>query len=88
MTSLTITLPDDVAKLAEEKGLLSTVAITALVHEAALRETTNASGEGNFPLPPGYEPWMKGKVSPELFGRGEILGDIVSPIDVEWEVMK
>ena len=94
MTNLTITLPDDVAKLAEEKGLLSPAIFEAFVrglvreaneahaNEAAL-EVGEADGESLE-----FDPCLKGFVHPDLYGRGQILGDIVSPIDVEWEALK
>ena len=84
MTTLTITLPDEVAKIAQEKGLLSPVAISELVREAALREPVNGGEKCDPALPPGFDPRLKGKVSPELYGRGKIIGDIVGPFFEEW----
>lgn len=85
MTVLTISLPDDVAKLAEMNGILSQAAITALVSEAVLKVAANRGQDSGVPLPMGFDSRLKGKVSPELFGRGKVLGDIVSPLDVRWE---
>ena len=79
MTTLTITLPDEVAELALEKGLLSSVAIEAYVRE----KVKEYSEQGTYP--PGFDHRLKGAVNPAAYRRGRILGDIVSPIDVEWE---
>ena len=67
MTTLTITLPDEVAELAKAKGLLSTAAIEAYVR-GQIRES---SGDGEFP--PGFDPRLRGKASPELLGSVQYL---------------
>jgi hypothetical protein len=82
MTSLTITLPDEVAKLAEEQGLLSATAFETYI----LEKTRKA--EDAVEYPPGFDMRLKGAVNPDAYGRGQILGDIESPIPVEWEAMK
>ena len=79
MTSLTITLPDDVAKAAEEKGLLSTGIIETLLREK-IRET-----DGDVEYPPGFDPQLRGKASPELMGSVQYLGDIIAPLDLRWD---
>ena len=82
MTSLTITLPDDVAKIAEAQGLLTTAAIEAYVLEKVKKN------EDAIEYPRGFDLRLKGAVNPAAYRRGRILGDIISPIDLEWEVMK
>ena len=93
MATLTITLPDEMAKIAEERGLLSPPAFEAYVRgqlreieEARLRKDKQEDGidEESFD----FDPVKKGFVNPAAYGRGWIVGDIESPIDVEWEAMK
>ena len=84
MTSLTITVPDELAKIAEKKGLLSPVAATELFCKAILREAENDAEEGDDALPAGFDPRLRGKVSPKLFGRGKVVGDIIGPFFEEW----
>ncbi len=81
MTTLTITLPDDLAKIAEEKGLLSPAAFEAFVR-GQIRES---AGDGE--CPPGFDPLLRGKASPELMGSVQYLGDIVTPLDIKWDAM-
>jgi hypothetical protein len=35
--------------------------------------------------PPNFPEGLKGKVSPKLYGKGEIKGDIIGPFFEEWE---
>jgi hypothetical protein len=35
--------------------------------------------------PPGFPSWLKGAVSPDLYKKGKINGDIIGPFDEEWE---
>jgi hypothetical protein len=74
MTELTITLPEHLAVIAQEQGLLTTAALEAYVIEKAQK-----SG-GAVDYPTGFDPRLKGAVNPAAFRRGRILGDIVSPI--------
>jgi hypothetical protein len=82
LTNLTITLPDDLAEIAQAQGLL-----TAAAFEAYVLEKSKASGDA-VEYPPGFDPRLKGAVNPAVYRQGKILGDIVSPIDVEWEATK
>jgi len=82
MTNLTITLPDDLAEIAQAQGLLSTKALEAYIRGNAKISIDNSE------YPPDFPPFLKGIVNPAAFRRGKILGDIISPIDVEWEAMK
>lgn len=77
-----ITLPDDMAKKAEAEGLLSSTALSAIVYEA-LRGKQETQMEEEYP--PDYDMRFKGAVSPKLWKKGRILGDIVEPLDVVWE---
>ena len=85
MTSFTITLPDDVAEVARGKGLLSPAAISSLIHEASRAAERNETDRGDKVWPAGFDPGLKGKISPVLFGRGETLGDIVAPLGLPWD---
>ena len=79
MTNLTITLSDDVARIAQAQGLLTTAAIEAYVLEKASKTEETAE------YPPGFDQRLKGAVNPAAYRRGKILGDIVSPMPVKWE---
>ena len=81
MTTITIplTLPDGLAARAKAKGLLSSAAIEAYLHER-LRED-----ESYEQLPEGFDHRLKGLVDPVLYRRGEIYGDIVTSIGEKWE---
>ena len=81
MTTLTITLPDEVAKIAEKQGLLTAAAIEAYVREKAQLDT------GETEYPPGFDPRLRGKASPDLMGSVQYLGDIVAPLDLKWNAM-
>jgi hypothetical protein len=83
MTNLSITLPDDLAEIAQAQGLLSTKAI-----EAYIRENTKMLPDDNVEYPPDFDFRFKGIVNQALWRKGKILGDIISPINVEWEAMK
>ncbi len=76
MTSLTITLPEDLAAQAKAKGLLSAAAIVTLLRE---KVGTNELGR-----PPEFDPRLEGAVDPAMLGRGRIVGDIVGPFHDEW----
>jgi len=82
MTNLMITLPDDLAEVAQKQGLLAMPAL-----ENYIRQNAKADID-DLEYPPDFPPFLKGAVHPALYGKGKILGDIVSPIDVEWEAMK
>ena len=79
MTSLTITLPDDLAKIAEEQGLLTTAALQAYVLEKAWKNGKSAD------YPPGFDMQLRGAAAPELMGSVKYHGDIVGPFFEEWE---
>jgi hypothetical protein len=82
MTNLTITLSDDVAKIAQANGLLTTAALEAYVLEKAMK--TEEAAE----YPPGFDSRLIGAVCPSAYRRGQIIGDIVSPLNEKWEAMQ
>jgi len=84
MTELTITLPDDLAEIAQKQGLLDTPALEIYIRQNAIAKVSIDDLE----YPPDFPPFLKGKVHPGAFRKAKIIGDIVSPIDVEWEAMK
>ncbi len=44
--------------------------------------------DGKPIYPPGWDPELEGLVNPLIYGKGKILGDIISPIEAEWEACK
>lgn len=74
MTTVTITLPEDLVERAEAKGLLSSAAIEAYVRE----KLEKARGNDEF------DPCVEGLVNPAAYRKGEILGDIIGPFHEEW----
>jgi hypothetical protein len=78
MTTLTITLPDNLAKIAHEKGVLSPDAIESYVRKQILEIS------GNEAFPPGFDHQLIGVASPELMGTVKYHGDIVAPLDIKW----
>jgi hypothetical protein len=89
MTTITITLPDDLAKQAEEKGLLSSTALAHILGEALKgggQDWEPVSLESTVAYPPDFDPRLVGAVNPLAFKRGTIVGDVVSPLEVAWEV--
>ena len=79
MTNLTITLSDDLAKIAEEQGLLTTAALEAYVLEKARKNAESVA------YPPGFDVQLRGAAAPELMGSVKCHGDIVGPFFEEWE---
>lgn len=77
MTTITITLPDDLAEKAEAKGLLSQAAMESYVRNK-LREEKMEFDDVEF------DPRFEGLVNPATFGKGKILGDIIGPFHEEW----
>lgn len=84
MTTITITLPDDLAKQAEARGLLSSSALAHIIGEA-IKSGDPAASEHTPASPSGLDPRLEGAVNPLAFGRGKIVGDIVSPLEIAWE---
>lgn len=74
MTTVTITLPEDLVERAKAKGLLSSAAIEAYVREKL--EKADIKG--------GFDPCLEGLVNPAAYRKGEILGDIIGPFHEEW----
>lgn len=84
--TITITLSDDVARQAELEGLLSSDSLEEIVSEAVrVRSGSLPADVAEVRYPEGMDPRLRGAVAPLAFGRGRIIGDIISPIEVKWE---
>ena len=84
MTAITITLPDDLAQQAKEKGLLSPTAIETYVRER-LQEQEVEEEEIDQPSDDlEIDLILEGLVNPALFRKGKITGDIIGPFHEEW----
>jgi hypothetical protein len=83
MTTITITLPEELAERAKAKGLLSPSAIEAYVREKLDQEEAGQESE-NQSDPGSFDPRLKRLVNPAAFRKGEILGDIIGPFHEEW----
>lgn len=81
--TIPITLPEDVAEQAKEKGLLSPTSVAMMVCEALKAEQLVSSEQIDYP--PDFDPRLKRLVDPRQYRKGKILGDIVEPLDVTWE---
>jgi hypothetical protein len=84
MTTITITLPEDLAKQAKAKGLLSSSALAHIIGEAVRRGEDGVS-ESQPGFPPALDSRLRGAVNPRAFNRGAITGDVVSPLGIAWE---
>ncbi len=84
MTTITVTLPDDLAEQAKARGLLSSTALMRILGEA-IQHGESAALEHSSVYPPDFDPRLKGAVNPLAFKRGTITGDIISPLDIAWE---
>lgn len=81
--TIPITLPEDVAAQAEEKGLLNPTSVAMMVCDALKSEQTRAAEQADYP--PEFDPRLRRLVDPKQYRKGKILGDIVEPIDAAWE---
>lgn len=81
--SVKLKLPDDVGKKALKIGKLTPEAIEEMIANSV----ADYPDESAFPadLPPGFDPALIGLASPEMFGKAKITGDVMAPIDVEWD---
>jgi hypothetical protein len=87
MTTITITLPDDLAKQAKAKGLLSQAAIESYVRDKLQEANRDADAEEQIGRVSGdveLDPRLEGLVNPATFRKGRILGDIIGPFPEEW----
>jgi hypothetical protein len=79
MVTVTLDLPDMLAKKAREKGLLSSQVFEKYIRESLDEAVPDVS------YPPDFDPRLKGLVSPALYRKGTINGDIIGPFHDEWE---
>ena len=79
---------------AEKRGLLDPEAVSDLVIDAVFNDArpkkrcVPAPWPDDVSVPEGVHPGLLDLIDPETYGKMKVLGDIVSPIDVEWEAMK
>ena len=90
MTRIAIELdmPASFVEAAEKQGLLSSPALFELI-KRELEKVPPPEAEEFHPqdYPPGFQPWMVGRVSPHLFGKGRILvsdEELMKPIEADW----
>lgn len=83
MTTITVTLPDDLAKKAKAKGLLSEVSLVMLITAAV--ENDDVQPEKMDPDFTDVDPRVKDLVNPAAFRKGMITGDIIGPFNEVWE---
>ncbi len=69
--TIPVTLPDELAERAKTKGLLSPSALAIIIGEAVGRRD--------------MDPRLEGAVNPLAFKLGKIVGDVIDPINAEWE---
>ena len=77
-------IPEALAKVAAEKGLLSSQAVTELIKREIAQSAANPHTLPSFRR----QPWMEGIVPPHLLGQGKILVDddqFMAPAETEWE---
>jgi hypothetical protein len=79
MVTVTLDLPDTLVSKARKKGLLSPRALEKYIR-VSLNETAP-----DVSYPPDFDPRLKGLVSPALYRKGTINGDIIGPFHDEWE---
>ena len=84
MTTITITLPDDLAKQAEEKGLLSQTAIESYVRDRLQETDAAVEAEQAHDDDIGVDLVREGLVNPVTFKKGTIVGDIIGPFHDVW----
>ncbi|MCD8350552.1 MAG: type II toxin-antitoxin system CcdA family antitoxin [Planctomycetaceae bacterium] len=83
MTTITITLPEELVEQAKAKGLLTSAAIEAYVREklhTAEGTPTNDSLPDTIPV----DPRLAGLINPAVLRKGQINGDIIGPFQEEW----
>ncbi len=83
LTTITITLPEDLVEQAKAKGLLTSAAIEAYVREK-LRETDAASTNNSLPDAIPVDPRLADLINPAVLRKGHINGDIIGPFHEEW----
>jgi len=91
---VTLSLSDVIMEKAQKRGLLEPEAVSDLVMDAVFNDIRPKKQHvpkpwpDHIPVPPGVHPGLLDLIDPEIYGKMKIIGDIISPIDVEWEAMK
>jgi hypothetical protein len=73
--AIELDMPPDIAEAAEKMGLLSSNALLGLIKTELIKNSTPSKIVDFNPAdyPPGFEPWMVGKISPILYRKGIVL---------------
>ena len=91
---VSIDLPDLIFEKAQTSGLLNPENLSCMIvdHvEQSYRPRIKRERKEwpkDKPLPEGFDPLLIEVVDPYFYGKAKAVGDIVSPIDVEWEAMQ
>lgn len=86
--AIELDMPASFAEAAKKQGLLSSPALFELIRRE-LEKTPPPEADEFDPIdyPPGFQPWMVGCVSPDLFKKGRILvsdEEFMEPIEADW----
>jgi hypothetical protein len=79
MATIVLEVPDILVDTAKEKGLLTSAGFEEYIRTSLARKNDD------LVYPPDFPSWLKGAVSPDLYRKGKINGDIIGPFDEEWE---
>jgi hypothetical protein len=79
MASIVLEVPDWLLEEAKQKGILNSDE-----YESFLRDRLLELKDDDTEYPSGFPPELKGAVHPDLYGKGEITGDIIGPFYEEW----
>ncbi len=90
---VSVSLPQGVLNLIERQGLLEPDALAALLcgavsDDAHAKKQVRSTWPEDVPLPEGVWPELADLIDPDTYGCAKELGDILAPVDVEWEAMK
>jgi hypothetical protein len=77
MATVVLELPDWLLEKAKKKGVLSSDEYETFVRRRLLELDDTV-------YPPDFPSFLKGAVHPDLYGKGEITGDIIGPFYEEW----
>lgn len=93
MTRIAIELdmPATFAEAAQKRGLLSSPVLFELIKRELDKNPLPEEEFNPLDYPPGFQPWMVGRVSPKLFGKGRILvsdEEFMNPIEADWYAAK
>jgi len=91
---VSIDLPDLIFEKAQISGFLSPENLSHVIVEQveqshqSRKKRKRKEWPKNKPLPEGFDPILIDVVDPCFYGKAKAVGDIISPIEVEWEAMR